>query len=48
MLKKQRFGKKLMDALHGEAWRACEELLTEHQKLREPNGYKYIFAACRA
>ena len=46
--KKQcRFAKKLVDALHGEAWRACEELLTE-PKLREKDGYKLVFAALQA
>ena len=43
--KKQRFGKKLLDALHGEAYKACEDLMADHEKLREPEGYKHIFAA---
>ena len=41
--KKQRFAKKLLDALHGEAYKACEELMTDPAKLREPDGYKLIF-----
>ena len=46
--KKQcRFAKKLVDALHGEAWRACEELLTE-PKLREKDGYKLVFSALQS
>ena len=43
--KKQRFGKRLLDALHGEAYKACEDLMSEHEKLKEPEGYKHIFAA---
>ena len=43
--KKQRFGKRLLDALHGEAYKACEDLMADHEKLREPEGYKHIFAA---
>ena len=48
MAKKQcRFAKKLVDALHGEAWRACEDLLTE-PKLKEKEGYKLVFQALQA
>eukprot|EP00435_Cladocopium_sp_Y103_P006323 s1345_g2.t1 len=36
--KKQRFGKRLLDALHGEAYKACEELMTQHERLKEPEG----------
>ena len=43
--KKQRFGKRFLDALHGEAYKACEDLMADHEKLREPEGYKHIFAA---
>eukprot|EP00435_Cladocopium_sp_Y103_P012322 s1186_g3.t1 len=43
--KKQRFGKRLLDALHGEAYKACEDLMTQHERLKEPEGYKHIFAA---
>ena len=28
--KKQRFGKRLLDALHGEAYKACEDLMADH------------------
>ena len=42
--KQRRFAKKLMDALHGEAWRACQDLLTD-PKLKEIDGYKAIFEA---
>ena len=41
--KKARFAKKLLDALHGEAWRACQDLLTKADELKMPNGYKLIF-----
>ena len=41
--KKARFAKKLLDALHGEAWRACQDLLTKADELKKPNGYKLIF-----
>ena len=46
--RKQRFAKKLLDALHGEAFKACEELMTQHEKLREVDGYKHIFKALQA
>ncbi|CAE7814668.1 GIP [Symbiodinium sp. CCMP2456] len=42
--KKKRFGRKLLDALHGEAFRACQDLMLEAEKLQEPEGYKLIFA----
>ena len=46
--KQQRFARRLIDALHGEAWQACEELLTEDEKLREKDGYKRIFKALQS
>ena len=46
--KQSRFAKKLIDALHGEAWRACEELLAEPAKLREKEGYKLVFKALQS
>ena len=46
LLKKQkRFAKRLIDALHGEAWTACQDLLKEPEKLRVPKGYEMIFEA---
>ena len=42
--KKKRFGRKLLDALHGEALKACQDLMLETEKLQEPEGYKLIFA----
>ena len=41
--KQSRFTKKLLDALHGEAWRCCATLLEDTTKLREKDGYKHIF-----
>eukprot|EP00435_Cladocopium_sp_Y103_P045672 s349_g13.t1 len=46
--RRQRFAKKLLDALHGEAFKACEELMAEHEKLREVDGYKHIFKALQS
>ncbi|CAE7864021.1 unnamed protein product [Symbiodinium necroappetens] len=46
LLKKQcRFAKKLVDGLHGEAWRACQDLVAKPEELRVPDGYKKVFAA---
>ena len=41
--KQRRFGKKLLDALHGEAWRACQDLLTDMEKMKAVDGYKHFF-----
>ena len=43
--KQKRFAKRLIDALHGEAWTACQELLKEPEKLRVVKGYELVFAA---
>ncbi|CAK9062808.1 unnamed protein product [Durusdinium trenchii] len=43
--KKRRFAKRLMDALHGEAWRCCQDLLMDMDTLQKPDGYKAIFKA---
>ena len=43
--KQQRFAKRLLDALHGEAWRCCQDLLQDVEKLREKDGYKHVFKA---
>lgn len=46
LLKKQcRFAKKLVDGLHDEAWRACQDLVAKPEELRVPDGYKKVFAA---
>ena len=41
----RRFAKRLIDALHGEAWTACQDLLKEPEKLRVPKGYEMVFEA---
>lgn len=43
--KQKRFAVKLVNGLHGEAWRAVEHLVAEPEKLRVKDGYKAIFAA---
>lgn len=46
LLKKQkRFAKRLVDALHGEAWDACQELLRDPEKLKVAKGYELVFKA---
>ena len=39
--KRNRFAKRLMDALHGEAWKVCQDLMT-NEDLKKPDGYKLI------
>ena len=39
--KQRRFAKRLMDNLHDEAWRVCQDLLTD-EKLRNVDGYKEV------
>lgn len=46
--KKSRFAKKLLDALHGEAWKSCQDLMVDVAKLRQPDGYKHIFACLQS
>ena len=41
--KKKRFGPKLLNALHGEAWRCCQSLLEDQDKLTKEDGYKEVF-----
>ncbi|CAE7262954.1 GIP [Symbiodinium sp. CCMP2456] len=43
--KQTRFAKKLVDGLHGEAWRACQDLVSRPEELKTPDGYKKVFAA---
>lgn len=43
-----RFAKKLLDALHGEAWKSCQDLMVDVAKLRQPDGYKHIFACLQS
>ena len=49
LAKKQKgFAKKLLNGLHGEAWRCCQDLLTQMDKLTELQGYKHVFAALQS
>ena len=43
--KKARFDLRFVHGLHGQAWKECEELVLSPEKLKEPEEYKYIFAA---
>lgn len=46
LLKKQmRFGRRLIDALHGEAWRAVEHLVVQPEKLKKKDGYEEVLNA---
>ena len=46
LLKRQkRFAHKLLNALHGEAWRACQDLMIKPEELQVVDGYKQIFKA---
>ena len=46
LLKKQcRFGRRLIDALHGEAWRAVAHLVMQPEKLRKKDGFEEVLAA---
>ena len=46
LLKRQkRFALKLVNGLHGEAWKIVEPLVLEPDKLKKKDGYKEIFAA---
>ena len=40
--KKARFGKRLLDNLHGEAWRVCQDLIANPEALRQDDGYKAV------
>ncbi len=46
LLKKQcRFGRRLIDALHGEAWRAVEHLVMQPEKIRKKDGFEEVLKA---
>ena len=48
-LKKQKaFARKLINGLHGEAWRCCSELITDMDRLAEKEGYKHILSALQS
>ncbi|CAE7608486.1 unnamed protein product [Symbiodinium necroappetens] len=42
--KQTRLATKLIEGLHGEAWRACQELVAEPESLKATDGYKKVFA----
>ena len=46
--KKQRFAKRLLDALHGEAFKACEDLMSAPEALKKEDGYKEILKALQS
>ena len=46
--KQKRFATKLINGLHGEAWRAVEHLTVDPAKLKKKDGYKEIFAALQS
>jgi len=46
--KKQRFAKRLLDALHGEAFKACEDLMIAPEALKKEDGYKEILKALQS
>ena len=49
LLKRQkRFAHKLLNALHGEAWRACQDLMIRPEDLQVVDGYKQIFKALQS
>ena len=43
--KKSRFALRLVHALHGLAWKECEDLVLHPEKLKEEDGYKHVLAA---
>ena len=42
--KRKRFASRLVNGLHGEAWKAVENLLTDTEALRKEDGYKAVLA----
>ena len=46
--KKRAFAKRLLNGLHGEAWRCCQDLITDMAKLSEEDGYKHIFSCLQS
>lgn len=46
--KKKAFAKRLLNGLHGEAWKACQELITDMAKLSEEQGYKHVLACLQS
>lgn len=46
--KRRRFASRLLNALHGEAWKAVEHLVAEQDELKKPDGYKAVLAALQS
>ena len=46
--KQKRFAIKLINCLHGEAWKSVEHLTMEPERLKKKDGYKEIFAALQS
>ena len=46
--RQKRFALKLVNGLHGEAWRAVEHLVLEPERLKKVDGYKEVFAALQS
>ena len=42
------FAKKLLNGLHGEAWRACQDLITDMAKLSEERGFQHVLSALQS
>ena len=43
--RRKQFAKKLIDALHGEAWQACQKLVEGAGPVADADGYKLTFDA---
>eukprot|EP00913_Durusdinium_trenchii_P019561 g18388.t1 len=46
--KQKAFAKKLLNGLHGEAWRACQDLITDMAKLSEERGFQHVLSALQS
>ena len=46
--KKKAFARRLLNGLHGEAWRTCQGLITEPEKLSEEQGFKHVLSALQS
>ncbi|CAE7554716.1 ANKRD17 [Symbiodinium sp. CCMP2456] len=45
---KARFAKLLIDSLHSEAWKACQDCLNDSTKLKAEDGCKHVFAVLQS
>ncbi|CAK9023806.1 unnamed protein product [Durusdinium trenchii] len=46
--KQKAFAKKLLNGLHGEAWRACQDLITDMARLSEERGFQHVLSALQS